>query len=90
MVKSVIELLKEYPLGKTILALPARIDELEKRVKELENKLASPLGDRCEYCGENQKFLDREEPAPGYPPFIFYKVYHCKGCHKEVKILSKP
>lgn len=90
MVKSVIELLKEYPLGKTILALPARLDQLEQRVKELEQKLSTPLGDRCEYCGDNQKFLDREEPAKGYPPFIFYKVYRCHTCDKESKILSKP
>ncbi len=90
MVKSVIELLKEYPLGKTILALPARIDQLEKRVKELEQKLAIPLGDRCEYCGENQKFLDHEEQAQGYPPFIYYKVYRCHACNKDSKVLSKP
>jgi len=49
MVKSVIELLKEIPLGKTLLSLPDRVKALEDRVESLEKQLATPLGDRCEY-----------------------------------------
>lgn len=85
MVEGIIELLNKVPLGKTILGLPDRVQKLESQVKELEKKLSTPLGDRCEYCGEPQMFLDREERgAGGLPIFAVKRVFKCHACGKEI------
>ena len=85
MVKSVIELLKEIPLGKTLLSLPDRVKALEDRVESLEKQLATPLGDRCEYCGEPAVFLEKEERGiNGLPNLFKVKTYKCRARGKSI------
>lgn len=53
-VSDVLKLLDGIPIWKSLKALPEKIAALEKRVSELETKLAAPLADNCPKCGSDQ------------------------------------
>jgi C4-type Zn-finger protein len=50
--KDILELLDRWPTWKKIQEAPEQIGILQKRVTELENKLARAPGEACPSCGE--------------------------------------
>ena len=58
-----VELLKRWDVWKKVEAAPARIDELEKRVAALEDRLRRAPGEACPSCGALDFRVERSEPA---------------------------
>jgi hypothetical protein len=54
-----------WPHLRRINEAPDRIDALEKRVAELENKLQRAPGEACPHCGALEYRVDRTERDPG-------------------------
>jgi hypothetical protein len=50
--KDILEILDRWPLWKRIQATPENLGALEKRVTELEKRLARCPGEACPRCGE--------------------------------------
>jgi hypothetical protein len=50
--KDVLEILDRWPTWKKIQATPEQLEVLEKRVAELEHRLARCPGEGCPRCGE--------------------------------------
>jgi multidrug resistance efflux pump len=48
----ILAILDKIPIWKKVQEAPARIDALEKRIAELEAKLARAPGEACPKCGE--------------------------------------
>jgi hypothetical protein len=85
--KDLLALLDKIPIWARLRETPDRVDELEKRVKALEEKPKLPI---CEKCGVGYVRLDRTESMEG--PFaalsgsgLHIKVYKCDSCGMETK-----
>ena len=61
----ILSVLKLWPKWKHIEAAVERVDVLEKRVSELEARLARCPGEACPRCGELSFRAARTEPAYG-------------------------
>ena len=65
-VSDILKLLDQVPIWKKLSGLPARLDELERRVKDLEGALAArPARDACPRCGGALE-IERDEPHPTF------------------------
>ena len=58
----VVEILKRWDVWKRVEEGPARIDELERRVAELELRLQRAPGEACPKCGALTYRVDSSEP----------------------------
>jgi hypothetical protein len=66
-------------LARHVWAGPAKLEALEKRVAELEEKLGSKRPpDVCQACGERQVRLSWS--APGSTKTLIYQAWSCKAC----------
>ena len=87
-VKDLISLLEQVPLWKRLSGMPARLEELERRVAALEERPKLPI---CEKCGIGYMRLDRTEEMGG--PFAVLgdsgahiKIYKCDRCGNEDRV----
>ena len=62
--KDILELLDRWPSWKKIQETPDRIEALEKRIGELENRLARCPGEGCPRCGELAYRAASSQPHP--------------------------
>jgi len=59
-----ITILDHWPVWKKIKSTPEQIDTLEKRVEELEKRLARCPGEGCPRCGELSFRVASSKPHP--------------------------
>jgi hypothetical protein len=62
MFKDILEALQSWPKWKRVEGAPERIDALEKRMGELEARLARCPGEGCPQCGELEFRVLRSYP----------------------------
>lgn len=89
--KDILPLLEKIPGWKRITETPARVDELEKRLKALEETPKLPI---CQKCGLGYMRLDRQEDLKGaFAVFndsgLSISVYKCDKCGFETKKSSE-
>lgn len=83
MFKDINELLEKIPIWKRLIQLPDRIDEIEKRIKTIEDKI-SGSGELCPYCQQPAGKLLEIKPHPVTGDLgvnVYY--YECTNCHKK-------
>jgi ribosomal protein S27AE len=81
--KDILELLDRWPSWKKIQAAPERIESLEKRVGELEHRLARCPGEGCPKCGELTYRTISNHPvqAGGLGKFgVIARTMKCEKC----------
>ncbi|NHB94831.1 hypothetical protein C5469_23035 [Photorhabdus cinerea] len=77
-------LLEKIPLWKRLQTIPSDVDDLKRRVAELESKINSSSGDKCPKCSEMSYGLDRTEPDPMFEDLgVQRDVYKCSKCGYE-------
>jgi ribosomal protein L37E len=64
--KDVLEILDRWPSWKKIQATPEQLDLLEKRVAQLESRLARCPGESCPHCGDLSFRVASSSPQPGH------------------------
>ena len=82
----VTELLRRWDVWKRVEDAPARIDELEKRVADLEAKLKRAPGEACPKCEALEFRTARTEPIAGHLGRLgaTYRHMECGACkHTE-------
>ena len=78
--KELRELLERFP-WKRVRTLPDRYAHLEKRVAELEARLAPATGDVCPKCRRPSFELMDTKPNLFFgDPGLADRVYRCRGC----------
>jgi hypothetical protein len=83
-VESILDLLNRWPAWKKITAAPDRVDALEQRVAELENRLQRAPGEACPFCGALAMRLVSEKPDPNLGiAGVTNATYRCEECKKE-------
>jgi len=81
--KDLNELLEKIPLWKRVANTPDRLDELEKRVKAIEDQI-SGTGEVCPYCRKPSLQLLNIKGEPGMEDLGVKKYfYKCLNCDKE-------
>jgi hypothetical protein len=63
--QSILDLLNKWPEWKRVTEAPDRVDELERRMAALEEKLKKAPGERCPKCGELSLRASGSGPARG-------------------------
>lgn len=80
-VSDVLKVLESIPTWKQIKDLPARVDALEKRLAEFENRLKKGVDSLCPKCGEPSFELIESKPHPVMKDIgIIERTYTCSGC----------
>lgn len=83
-VKDVLALLDKWPQWKAITGLPARVDKLEARVKDLEDQLSGGVGDRCPSCGKPSFMVESSKPDDVFGEGgAIRRMYKCSQCGYE-------
>lgn len=81
------DLLKQWTVWKRVEEAPNRIDELEQRVKALEEALAKCPGEGCSMCGERAMRLTWQSGAKGpLDKRLQAQTWTCAACgHAEAR-----
>ena len=61
-VESILKLLEQRPIWKRMMDAPARVDELEKKVATLEDRLRRAPGEACPHCGALEYRVAESKP----------------------------
>jgi hypothetical protein len=77
-VGDIIELLKRWDRFKRIDETPERVDALERRVAELEQRLQRAPGEACPHCGALEYRVGQTEAAQGPFSALGVRVRHMK------------
>ncbi len=81
--KDLNELLDKMPLWKRIKDSPERINQLEKRIKAIEEQI-SGRGDVCPYCHKPAgNLLDIQPDKTLGDVGLKRGFYECNNCHKK-------
>jgi hypothetical protein len=72
------ELLRRWDVWKRIESAPDKIDELEKRLAALEQKLHRAPGEACPRCGALEFRTDKVVPTKGHFSALNRKDRHLK------------
>lgn len=75
-------LLEKVPVWKRLVELPRYVNELEQRVRALEEKLGQPLSkEACPSCGEKAFFVTSSAPDPVMGEVgAMRRTYTCRAC----------
>lgn len=73
----IVEILKRWDVWKRVEAAPGRIDVLEKRVADLEQKLMRTPGQACPKCGALELRVEKSEPHPEFGT-MGARIHHLK------------
>ncbi|WP_063657120.1 hypothetical protein [Candidatus Arsenophonus triatominarum] len=74
-------LLEKIPLWKKLKSVPSEVEDLKRRVIELEKIINSKPGDKCPKCGDMTYRLDRTEPDPTFSDVgVNRNFYKCSSC----------
>lgn len=90
----ILKMLEQLPIGKTLLGLPKRVAELERKVQALETaagaKVATPAGNECPICCVTMKVV-KETADPNFA-FAGVKVHQmvCGGCGEQTTRTFEP
>jgi hypothetical protein len=85
----VVKVLNRIPIWKRLGEVPSEVDELKRRVGELEEKLGSKWpGDVCKFCGARAARLGHTigPDAKG----CLQQTWHCNECNQDELRLIKP
>ncbi|MDE1714761.1 hypothetical protein PWG14_19905 (plasmid) [Chromobacterium amazonense] len=75
-------LLEKIPLWKRLQSMPQEIDELRKRIEQLESSMQPKGHDSCPKCHQRTFELVRTEPDPVFRKLgVQRRVYECSSCH---------
>jgi hypothetical protein len=88
----VTELLRRWEVWKRVEAAPERIDELERRLVNLESKLKRAPGEACPKCGALEFRTTRTEPLDGQLGELgmTYRYMECGACKHTGRSTEKP
>jgi len=76
-------LLDKIPIWKQLKELPEKIESLEKRIGELENKPV-PTGDVCPKCKKETFELVSNKKHPTFGEVgVYERYYKCSNCEFE-------
>jgi hypothetical protein len=82
-VKDIIVILDNIPIWKQLKELPAKLEALEKRVAELENKVTL-TADNCPKCKAKTFELLSTAPDPVFGEMgVQKRLYQCSACGFE-------
>lgn len=83
-------LLEKIPVWKRLQAMPQEIEELRKRVEQLEAAMQPKGHDICPRCHQHTFALVRTEQDPTFGELgAQRRVYECTSCkHTEFKLIS--
>ena len=86
-VSEILSLLDKIPIWKRLSSLPEKVDSLEKRLADLETKMAGG-GEKCPRCGEYSFAVVSSRPHPIYGDMGgIERTYECKACGLSEKKL---
>ena len=81
--ESILNLLNKWPAWKRITQSPARIDELEKRIKSVEDKIKGS-GELCPFCKQPTLELLEIIPDKMFGDLgVNVHKFKCSSCNKE-------
>ena len=88
----VTELLRRWDVWKRVEAAPERIDQLERRLVNLESKLKRAPGEACPKCGALEFRTARTEPLDGQLGELgmTYRYMECGACKHTERSTEKP
>jgi len=72
--------LKKLPEWNRIQATPERVDSLEKRIAELENRLQRAPGKACPACGALEYWATATKPHPDFGLDLSIRTMKCREC----------
>jgi len=79
--KDILELLDRWPVWKQIQEAPKNIEALEKRVADLESRLARCPGEACPRCGELSFRVVSSGTSPTFADLdIIVRKMKCEKC----------
>jgi hypothetical protein len=79
--KDILEILDHWPVWKKIKATPENLEALEKRVIDLEKRLARCPGEACPKCGELSYRVVSSQPNRMMPEVgVVDRVMKCQLC----------
>jgi len=80
MIDDILKALDRIPGWKRVQELPVEVDELKKRVAELEERLGTKWpGDICPYCGARAFRLERQDMHGQR------EIWQCTECQKKAE-----
>lgn len=91
----ILKTLEDWTEWARIKATPTRVDALEKRILQLEARLAAPrppakAANPCPYCDAELK-LESEVPDRVFGDMgVKQRIFRCTGCDKVVERQFKP
>ena len=88
---NIVSVLQKWDFWRTIEALPGRVEELERRIALLEERLQRAPGEACPKCGELEFRTEKVKPLRG--PIgkmgAMERFLKCEKCgHSESKVES--
>jgi hypothetical protein len=78
--KDLLTILEKWPTWKKIQSTPENLESLEKRVTELEKRLARCPGEACPRCGELTFRVTSTYPDPTFGPQVNIRTLKCEKC----------
>lgn len=84
----VLKALDRVPIWKRLNEVPEEVDDLKRRVSELEDKLGGKWpADVCKFCGERtlRLYFSRPNPDKGH----IHEEWQCSACNQMEKRLVK-
>ena len=78
-ISDVLSILDKIPIWKTLKELPGKVETLERKINELEDKLSKPQKPICEFCHEGGLVLEHRFHLPGIKPPQEEKTFKCQN-----------
>ena len=90
-VESILKLLEKRPAWKRVMDAPERVDALEQRVADLENRLRRAPGEACPRCGALEWRVAESTPSRQFGDMGgVERTMRCGECEFEEQKLIVP